>query len=147
MLKCSKNIFNMFTKCNIYFAHIYSHLVYGITVWGNMLKKEKIKKLQKLQNICVTLISGKNSCSDTYKQLKLLTVHEIIRLYNFKMGYKVQHSQLHEPILQACMTNAHSQTLKKDHGYDTRHKHEINRVKAHSKWYSNSFMAKSTFEY
>ena len=42
MLQCCKNIFNMFTKKTIYFAHIYSHLVYGTTTWGNMLTTSKI---------------------------------------------------------------------------------------------------------
>ena len=147
LLKCCKNIFSMQTKVNIYYAHVYSHLVYGITIWGNMLPKEKLKKLQKLQNCCVRAIAGKEFNANTYKQLNLLTVEQIIRLYNLKMGYKVQHSQLPEPILIACKTDAQNKSLKKDHQYLTRHKHEINRVKAHSKWYSNSFMVQSTKEF
>ena len=48
LLKCCKNIFSMQTKINIYYAHVYSHLVYGITIWGNILSKEKLKKLQNI---------------------------------------------------------------------------------------------------
>ena len=86
MLKCCKNIFNRFTKQTIYFAHIYSHLVYGITVWGKMLTKEKLKKLQKIQNNCVNQLTSKKCNAHTYWELKLLTVEQIIRLYNMKLG-------------------------------------------------------------
>ena len=147
LLKCCRNIFSMQTKINIYYAHVYSHLVYGITIWGNMLSKEQIKKLQKQQNCCVRTISNKDSNPNTYRRLKLLTVEQIIRLSNLKMGYKVQHSQLPEPILVACKTDANNKTLSKSHHYPTRRKNEINRAVAHSKWYSNSFMLKSTSEY
>ena len=147
MLKCCKNIFSIQTKINIYYAHIYSHLVYGITIWGNMLTKEKIKKSQKLENRCVTVILGNKMIPDTYKHLKLLTVKQIIRLYNSKLGYKVQRSQLPVPILQVCKTDATNQTLTKDHPYMTRQKNEINWAKAFSKWYSNSFMVESSKEF
>ena len=50
LLRISKNHLNTLTKKILYYAHIYSHLVYGCTTWGNMLKKELLAKLQKLQN-------------------------------------------------------------------------------------------------
>ena len=46
LLKLSKNHLNMNTKKLIYYAHIYSHLVYGCTTWGNMLNQAQQKKLQ-----------------------------------------------------------------------------------------------------
>ena len=57
LLKISKNELNMCTKCNIYFAHLYSHLSYGITTWGNMLNSLQLSKLQKIQNKCLSLIT------------------------------------------------------------------------------------------
>ena len=50
LMRNCKNLFNMATKKNIYYTHVYSHLVYGCTVWGNMLNKGKLQKLQILQN-------------------------------------------------------------------------------------------------
>ena len=147
LLQCCKNIFSMQTKLNIYYTHVYSHLVYGITVWGNMLSKEKIKKLQKHQNKCIKAISCREHVPDTYHELKLLTVEQIIKLSNLKMGYKVQHSQLPAPILMACKTYSQNNSLEKNHRYPTRCKREINRASARSNWYSNSFMVKSTIEY
>ena len=60
LLRISKNHLNMQTKKLIYYAHFYSHLIYGCTIWGNMLRKEHIQKLQKLQNKCIKDISKKN---------------------------------------------------------------------------------------
>ena len=48
LLCISKNHLNMQTKKLIYYAHFYSHLTYGCTIWGNMLRKEQLQKLQKL---------------------------------------------------------------------------------------------------
>ena len=31
----------------IYYAHIQSHIVYGLNVWGGMVAKEVLNKLQK----------------------------------------------------------------------------------------------------
>ena len=47
LLRLSKNHLNMDTKKLIYYTHIYSHLVYGCTIWGNMLKANQIKKITK----------------------------------------------------------------------------------------------------
>ena len=59
LLRMNKNHLNMQTKKLIYYAHFYSHLTYGCTIWGNMLRQEQIQKLQKLQNKCIKLISKK----------------------------------------------------------------------------------------
>ena len=47
LLKRSKNHLNINTKKLIYYAHIYSHLVYGCTTWGNMLNESQQKKTPK----------------------------------------------------------------------------------------------------
>ena len=59
LMRNCKNLFNMATKKNIYYAHVYSHLVYSCTVWGNMLNKGKLQKLQVLQNKCVSYLTNK----------------------------------------------------------------------------------------
>ena len=56
LLQDNKLFLNRDTKKLIYYAHIYSHISYCIVVWGNMLSKQELKKLQKLQNKCIDLI-------------------------------------------------------------------------------------------
>ena len=87
LLKLSKNHLNMNTKKLIYYAHIYSHIVYGSTTWGDMLNQSQQKKLQKLQNKCIHLITGKQATRENYQTLKVLRFNEIIKLQNLKLGY------------------------------------------------------------
>ena len=122
LLRNCKNMFNIATKKTIYYAHVYSHLVYGCTVWGNMLVQWKLKKLQALQNKCVSYMIWGRVKPETYRTLKLLKGKEIIRLQTLKMGYKVQHSQLPRNIIRACITDANSKPLAKTHDYQTRQK-------------------------
>ena len=94
LLRISKNHLSTHTKKILYYAHIYSHLVYGCTTWGNMIKKEHLTKLQKLQNQCISLISNNDASTKVYQSLKIMKVKDIIKLQNLKLGFKVQHSQL-----------------------------------------------------
>ena len=147
LLKLCKNEINMCTKKLIYYAHIYSHLVYGCTTWGNMLRKEQIQKLQKLQNICLYYITNRRVTVSTYQEHKILRISSIIKLQNLKLGYKMQHSQLPKPVLEACTADSNKKTLVKKHHYNTRCKRELNHPAPKSKWYKNSFLVKSLTQY
>ena len=147
LLKTSKSFLNMHTKKVIYYVHVYSHLVYGCTTWGNMLRKDYLKKLQRLQDRCIQLITGQNATKELYQSISILRVAEIIRLQNLKLGYKVQHSQLPIKIKEACTTDSNKKSLEKTHHYNTRRKKEVNRPHPKSKWYMSSFMTKSVNEY
>ena len=47
LLKKSKRLLKIFTLVSIYYAHIHSHLKYGILLWGGMLTQDQITRLQK----------------------------------------------------------------------------------------------------
>ena len=73
LLKLSNKFLNKDTKKLIYYAHIYSHLTYGILIWGNMINQCTKNKIQKILNSCFKLITGlpphqttskKRKCSD-----------------------------------------------------------------------------------
>ena len=147
LLKRCKSELNMCTKKLIYYAHIYSHLVYGCTTWGNMLRREQIQKLLKLQNKCLGYITNRKINMSTYQELKILKIPEIIKLQNLKLGYRVQHSELPQPILEACMADSNNKSLVKKHEYNTRHKTELNHPVPNNKWYKESFLVKSIILY
>ena len=94
MLKCTRNLLGTEAKKCIYFAHIYSHLVYGCTTWGNMLNRSQIKKLQKIQNKCIACIINRCPKRNDYQSLKILKIDDVVKLQNLKLGFKLQHSQL-----------------------------------------------------
>ena len=55
----------------LYQTMIYPHLNYGIEIWGNSCKTE-IKRLQRIQNKCIKIISSTNTCEPSdYASLKL----------------------------------------------------------------------------
>ena len=56
LLKSTKFYLSPHARKNLYYAQIYSHMTYGIVLWGNMIKKEQLYKLQKYQNKCFTLL-------------------------------------------------------------------------------------------
>ena len=90
LLRDNKLYLNRNTKKLIYYAHIYSHISYCIVVWGNMLSKQELKKLQKLQNKCIDLIDSRQlNRNKKYHENKLLKIDEIIMLENEKLGYKL----------------------------------------------------------
>ena len=94
LLKVSKYHLNKSTKKLIYYTQVFSHLVYGITTWGNMLRSEQIQKLQKLQNKCIPLITGTKMITKEYQSLGIMKIPKLISLQNLKLGFKVQHLQL-----------------------------------------------------
>ena len=47
LLRNCRNMLNIQTKRIIYFAHIQSHLIYCISIWGNLVGKGTLQKLQK----------------------------------------------------------------------------------------------------
>ena len=147
LLRMCKNQFNVATKRNIYFAHIYSHLSYGCTTWGNMLNKSQIRKLTKLQNRCIEQITNRKLAKNDYQSLKILKVPEIITLQNAKLGHRVQHKNLPIRLLQSCQTNASKKSLEKCHSYNTRFKKEQNRPLAKSKWYQDCFLTKQVQDF
>ena len=46
------------TKC-IYYAHIYSHLAYANTVWGNSVTSKQKKNIETMQKFCIRAILNK----------------------------------------------------------------------------------------
>ena len=147
MLRLCKNQFNMSTKCNIYFTHIYSHITYGCTTWSNMLNRQNLAKLQKLQNKCLSYIVNNKISNKDYQSLKLLRVKEIITLHNLKLSHKIQHKDLPAKLLQCCEIDANNKSLKKNHGYNTRNKKELNLLVTKNKWYKDSFLSKSISDF
>ena len=121
--------------------------MYRCTIWGNMLKKEQLQKLQKLQNKCIRQISKHNSVVESYRLLKIMKIPEVIKLQNLKLGFRVQHSQLLENVTLACTSDVNKNSLTKKHRYPTRRKKEPNHPKPQSKWYMTSFLTKCIVEF
>ena len=142
LLRNSKNFLNKHALFSIYFAHIYSHLTYGMLLWGNMATKSQLNRLQKVQNKCVSFIMNKRILTKDYKFLKLLTIDDMIWLHNVKLGHRLRHSHLLITISNLCRTDSKNCTLKKTHDYATRYKKDEIHPMASSKDYETSYLVK-----
>ena len=67
MLNKGKYLLSTHAKKMVYFAQIHNNLLYGILMWGNMIQKSDLSKLQKLQNRCVQTIHPNLAIEDLQK--------------------------------------------------------------------------------
>ena len=58
--------------------HVHSHIAYGLNVWGGMVTKEVINKIQKIQNYCLAMMQPNQSISTTAKKEKILDISSLI---------------------------------------------------------------------
>ena len=146
LLSLGQNLLDSLTLKNIYYAHIHSHISYGLTVWGNMASKAQLSNLKEVQNQCIWIINKRTITSDItgqYEELKILNVETLIKLHLCKLGHMVSHSQIPTPIHKIFNDN---RGLKR-HRYPTRRKNTPN-IQAHTlELFNKSFMCRGLVEY
>ena len=69
LLNNGKHLMDQSTKRLVYYAHIASHIQYGILLWGNNANKVQLNKLQKLQTKCLELIQDNKTNTNLNKTL------------------------------------------------------------------------------
>ena len=104
----------------LYQTMIFPHLNYGIEIWGNSCNTG-IKRLQRIQNKCIKIISSTNTGEPSdYASLKLMPfkhVHEYFSLIRFFKYYKLSECQNFKTKIKNHQTN---------HSYSTRHSRALN---------------------
>lgn len=140
LLQKSKNLLTASGLKLIYFAHIFSHLSYCMSVWGGMTNKSVIANLQKIQNRCIKIICPKKAVIEGRKQNRLLSVIELILLEHCKLGHRITHQDLPLGLLKCLQKNQYGLPLAKTHKYSTRRKRELNIPLPKSKEYKSSFL-------
>ena len=148
MLKESQYILNKHSMKFIYYAQIYSHLCYGISLWENHVSNDNIEKLQKIQNKCLQyILNNKEINKEDYKGLKMLRIKQIIKLETVKFAYKIKNSLLPKQIMNCVNTDQFGRSLKKVHRYNTRNRELPYKPKVKTSQYLNSLLCKSTSEF
>ena len=140
LLKHSQNLMTKDCKRLVYFAHIQSHIKYGILLWGNSLSQTQLTKLTNVQTKCIQYLD--HNCD--FKTLKILKISSIIELENCKFSYKLTHGMLPVKIEDSCMHDNKSKSLCKTHGYNTRNKKIPNVPIQMNKQYRASFLNKGS---
>ena len=147
LLKVSNKFLTKSSKKIYYYAHIYSHIIYGLVVWGNMTDSGTKMKVQKCMDICFNLITHQSPTIANYKKEKMLRLEELIQIENMKLGYNLEHSLLPSTIQNMLKSDSKEKSLVKTHSYSTRTKNIPNLPTAQNKAYHASFLVQSTKEY
>ena len=87
MFKLSQNYLTPHAKKCLYYVQIFSHLSYGILIWGNMLKQTQLAKLQSMQNKCFKLALKQEPIPQSYHAQRMLRIKDLILLVNMKHGH------------------------------------------------------------
>ena len=124
----------------VYYAHIHSRMQYGLLLWSNNISKDQLNKLQKIQTECLHLVAPLNKSGNLNKYLGILTVNSMIKLENYKFGYKLINKILPIKTQQLCYLDDKNKSLEKKHQYQTRNKELPNLPKQMNKAYRDSFL-------
>ena len=140
LLKTGRNFLSQHALRVVYFAQIHSNLSYGIGIWGSLMPKQMLTKLQSIQNICLEIIDrGRSSSKETSG---ILTVANLVDLELCKLWHKNSLGLLPKNLSSNMNTDHHDKALGKRHRYNTRHKNLQNRPKSTIHQYHDSFLVK-----
>ena len=104
----------------IYYAHLFSHLTYGILVWGNMVCRSTLDKLQKTIDKCFTIITGQKPSEGGLTKERMMTIYNLIDLENKKLGYQLDKGTLPANLSKLLWTDSKNRPLDRKHNYNTR---------------------------
>ena len=114
----------------MYYAHIFSHINYGIVIWGSMLNSSSLQDLCRAQKACLCIINKKKKNAPTnelFRKNWILKLLDIIKLELIKFGYRLSRNDLPGPIKNIMNDKGGC----KMHGYPTRNK-SIRNIQPHT---------------
>ena len=147
LLQLSRNMLDQHTKKILYYAQVFSHLKYGLLVWGNSITNPIKVKLQKLQNKAFVMIFNIAPTSRNYHEKKILQLKDQIKLENYRLVFDCLHDSTPLKIKEALLTDSNMKSLSKKHNYNTRKQSLPTHPKAKSNIYNNSFLCHSIRDY
>ena len=118
LLRNSKNFLPKYGMKLLYYAQFYSHLSYGISIWGCMIKKEQLNKINTLQKKAISLINLQSNAITIMNKEKILSIAEIIKLELIKIGQRLTLGTLPVNLSKTLKKDHLSDSLMKKHNYD-----------------------------
>lgn len=122
VLKRTKYLIPDYLLREIYFAHIHSHLVHLISVWG-FANEGLLDQLQILQNKAIRFVfwrdyvSNETSTVNLYQKFKILNIRQLLRYDTLLSIEKMRRGLL--------KNNVELTTFSEIHGYNTRRRHDF----------------------
>ena len=144
LLLNAKHLLSDFCLRKIYFALLYSHTTYGISVWGTMSLKSSQNSFYKLQQECMlAMCKPMETVKSAFNQLKIIRLPDLILFNQQKLGYLVSHKLLPTPLLGLFNRRGG----RKTHCYETRNKNTPNIQTHQEATFNKSFLCKAITEY
>ena len=119
LLRRPRNLFNERTLKLIYYAHIQSHIDYGLVLWGSMTTKDNLNRIQSLQNKYIEVICKNKNIETSFAMLRIPKIKELIKLQEIKIGYRLINKQLPNKFSQQLQCDPNNKSLTKTHSYNT----------------------------
>ena len=145
-MNLGKNLLDIPCLRNIYFEHIHSHILYGLSVWGSMIPQSVVNNMYKIQKKCIQMMRPIGDCfniSHVFKELQIIPIQKMIQFSLCKLGHNISQKRY----LTLIINLFDKFGGRKTHRYPTRNKHIPNLQKGESEQYQSSFLCRSIVEY
>ena len=106
LMRMGTNLLSKHSLKIVYYAHVYSHLSYCISIWGSMTSARQISKLKQQQDKCMRLIDGTLTTNQVYVKYKILKLDQVIDLELCKMGFKLRLNELPVNLLDTLKSDS-----------------------------------------
>ena len=133
-----KNMLPVKSKLLIYNSNVNSHLNYGLSVWGPMLKDKDIKKIQVQQNKSIRNIfnvKARVRLNEFYKRGNILKVRDQIDLSLLKISFRYMNNLLPVRIVNLFELG--------NHEYNTRNRNHLRAIRHTAHSYNKSFLGRA----
>lgn len=121
----------------LYFGYIHSRLLYGISIWGPMLKKDMFEKLVKIQKCFIRIINDQNimaNSSPLFLRSKVLKLEDLLTLELLKIMYLYRCNKLPLALMKSFS--------ERQHTYGTRNCNTPKVISHKSNIFNSSFLCK-----
>ena len=99
LLQIGNKFLNKDSKKLVYYAHIHSHITYGLVVCGNMIDQTQKAKIQKSMDKCFKLITYQIPTTLNYKKEKLLRFNDL-KMLNWPTNWNITY--YHRDCMTCC---------------------------------------------
>ena len=126
IMNAVKNHMPLDSRKMIYYSFFYSHLTYGISLWGTNTSKWFLNRIIKQQKRAVkSIANGKSTSSHTFKEHSIINVTDLIYFEISKLLYQVSKKLIPIPIQNIFEPNNIQHTYNTRHGNDPRYDKQI----------------------
>ena len=124
----------------LYYSYIHRNITYGLNIWGPLVAKTCLKRVQTLQKKAIRAVDNARYNASTptlFKKYEILTLDDLIDLECAKISYRFISSTLPRPVSSLFQANSHN------HNYATRGRNNPRIEKHKGSTFNKSFLCKA----